>query len=126
MSPDFPVSHAWQKNLRGTMNAFVSALDPACSRMIFSSYLGGEGSDTASSITHDRNGLLYITGKTGSAQFPVVYPVQGSYRGDDDVFLTILSADTPEFRIANMHIPALHLPGPAGADGREREYAVLP
>jgi hypothetical protein len=93
MSPDFPVSHAWQKNLKGTMNAFVAGLDPACNHTIYSSYLGGEGSDLGASITHDRNGLLYITGTTSSKQFPVVRPFDKDFHGDDDAFLTIISPD---------------------------------
>ncbi|MGB9175698.1 MAG: SBBP repeat-containing protein [Methanoregula sp.] len=109
MSPDFPVSHAWQKNLNGTMNVFVAGLNPACSRTIFSSYLGGEGSDTGASIAHDKDGLLYITGTTGSEQFPVIRPVQSQYHGDDDAFLTILSPGGVSHRIANMNLPVIPL-----------------
>jgi hypothetical protein len=111
MSLDFPISHAWQKNLNGTMNAFVTGLDPACSHTIFSSYLGGEGSDTGASITHDKDGLLYITGTTGSEQFPVIRAVQSQYRGDDDAFLTILSTNGVTYRIANMNLPVIPLFG---------------
>jgi hypothetical protein len=109
MSSDFPLFNAWQKNLSGSMNAFVSGVDPSCSHLIFSSYLGGEGSDLGASIMHDNNNLLYITGTTGSAQFPVVHPNKENYRGDDDAFLAIISPDgsrvqgksTPEIPSSN-------------------------
>jgi len=105
MSQNFPVRRSWQQTLKGSMNAFVTGIDPSCNRLIFSSYLGGDGTDHGNSITHDSKNLLYITGTTGSEEFPVIHPVQGTYGGDDDAFLTIVSPDSVSFRNPVVIIP---------------------
>jgi hypothetical protein len=93
MSENFPVACSWQQRLKGPMNAFVTGLDPSYARLTFSSYLGGEGSDRSAAIIHDTHNLLYVTGTTGSDQFPVLNPIGGTYKGDDDAFLAIISPD---------------------------------
>ena len=40
--------------------------------MIFSTYLGGTGSDLASAIAVDAAGNSYVTGAAGSANFPTI------------------------------------------------------
>ncbi len=70
-SPDFPVRNALQRSLRGKSNAFVARLEPSGSELIFSTYLGGSGTDQASDIALDTAGNLCITGVTNSKNFPV-------------------------------------------------------
>ena len=47
----------------------------------YSTYLGGSGGDEAASITVDGAGDVYITGRTGSLDFPLLNPSQPSHNG---------------------------------------------
>ena len=71
-STDFPVtSGVVQTALAGTSNAFVTGLNPAGTDLIYSTYLGGSGSDSARAVALDSNGFVYIAGDTTSGNFPV-------------------------------------------------------
>ncbi|HWO39433.1 MAG TPA: SBBP repeat-containing protein, partial [Candidatus Acidoferrum sp.] len=54
--------------------AFVSELNPAGTQLLFSTYLGGSGEtgtgDAALAIAVDGSGAVYVTGFTGSSDFP--------------------------------------------------------
>jgi hypothetical protein len=57
----------------------------------FSSYLGGSGDDIAYAVAVDGQGDAYITGRTGSSDFPTAQPLQPALPYDDclgDVFVT--------------------------------------
>jgi len=51
--------------------AFVSLLNTATGTLQYSTFLGGTASDTGYSIASDSAGLAYVTGQTGSADFPI-------------------------------------------------------
>jgi hypothetical protein len=51
-------------------DAFVTKLDPTGTQMIYSTYLGGSASDGATGISVDSSGYAYVTGATGSTDFP--------------------------------------------------------
>lgn len=73
-------------------DVFVSKLNSTGSALIFSTYLGGDSDDEATSIQLDGNNRLYITGTTSSTDFPTtggVYDI--TYNGWDDVFVTRLN-----------------------------------
>ena len=71
-STNFPVSlTAYQANPEtgslGTQHAFVTKLDPLGATLLYSSYLSGNGNDTATGMTIDNNSNLYVTGTTTSS-----------------------------------------------------------
>ena len=69
----FPVTpDAFQKELTNTgfSDAFLTKLNPTGSALIYSSFLGGSGDDVATTIAIDQAGDAYLTGWTGSADFP--------------------------------------------------------
>jgi uncharacterized protein (TIGR03437 family) len=69
-SPDFPVSSsAVQKTLAGTQNAFVAKLDPA-GNVVYSTYLGGSGTEISDAVQIDFAGKIYVAGSTTSPDFP--------------------------------------------------------
>jgi uncharacterized protein (TIGR03437 family) len=69
-SADFPVSDgALQARLLGLQNAFVAELN-ASGEVIFSTYLGGSGSDIAYGVQIDGTGNVYAGGSTTSIRFP--------------------------------------------------------
>ena len=79
LAPDFPTTAgAFQTTNNGGgnyYNAFVTELDPTGSYLIYSTYLGGSGGafggDSGAGIAVDASGDAYVTGVTGSANFPV-------------------------------------------------------
>jgi hypothetical protein len=68
---------------------FPLIIDPA---LVYSTYLGGDGSDTAKDIYYDSN-YAYICGYTASTDFPTVSAYDSSYNTNTDVFVSKFSAD---------------------------------
>ncbi len=74
-STDFPTtSNAYQTapaaGSTGTTHVFVSELNTTATNLTFSSYLSGNGTDTASGMTIDAQGYIYVTGTTTSSDTP--------------------------------------------------------
>ena len=79
-SLDFPVTNgAFQNSLDpvicqpgGTYcsDGFFTELNASGSALIYSTYLGGSGDDTATAIAIDGSGNAYITGQAGAPDFP--------------------------------------------------------
>ena len=92
---DFPTANAAQGDLRGTWDAFVTKLSSAGDALVFSTFLGGfdeEYVDQGRAIALDPSGTVYVTGFTGSVQFPVLNAYQSTYGGQVDAFVAELSA----------------------------------
>ena len=60
--------------------------------LVFSTYLGGSGTDEGHGIVVDGRGQVYVTGETGSADFPTVNPFQTTLDGGD-AYIAKLTAD---------------------------------
>ncbi len=90
-SVNFPTKAPIQGSSAGSFDAFVTKLDPTGSTLIFSTYLGGSGSDIARGIAVDGAGAVYVTGSTISTDFPTQAPFQGSNAGANDAFVTKLN-----------------------------------
>jgi len=65
-------------------------IDPVLS---YSSYLGASGGSAGEAIAVDDAGNIYVTGATGSNNFPTASAMQSIFQGSNDVFLTKLSPD---------------------------------
>jgi hypothetical protein len=73
-------------------DAFVAKLNPAGSALVYSTYLGGTSGDQAIGIAVDADGNAYVTGITGSANFPTTSGVfQTALSGSSDAFVTKLN-----------------------------------
>ena len=107
---NFPVISAYQNSLRGQQNAFVTKLSPSGS-LIYSTYLGGNGSDAAAGIAVDAANNAYITGGTTSTTFPTAAPLQAASGGSQDAFVTKLGPS------GNALIYSTYLGGSGGASG---------
>jgi Beta-propeller repeat len=96
-SSDFPVTgSAFQKTLGGTgaSNAYVTKLDPTGSTLVYSTYIGGTGTDNGLNIALDGSKNAYITGSTTSTNFPITSGApQTTLGGGKDAFVTELKAD---------------------------------
>jgi len=74
-SPDFPIQSALQERCSGTSekcsaDAFISVVDTKNRILLFSTYLGGSGTDVGESVAVDEQGSVYVGGWTHSHDFP--------------------------------------------------------
>jgi hypothetical protein len=91
-STDFPTANAIQTTKQGTFDAFVTKLNAAGNAYVYSTYLGGSAEDQGYAIAVDPSGNSYLTGLAFSADFPTVNPIQATYGGSGDAFVTKLNA----------------------------------
>ncbi|MBF0316602.1 MAG: SBBP repeat-containing protein [Nitrospirae bacterium] len=93
-STDLPVNNAYQSDIAGYNDAFVTKFSTSGTYIPYSTYLGGTAEDEATSIAVDSNGSAYITGFTSSTNFPTTSgPFQAVHGGGTyDAFVTKLSA----------------------------------
>ncbi len=70
-SAGFPVTAPSQATHGGSGDAFVAKVNAAGTARIFSTYLGGSGSDAGNGIALDVSGNVYVVGETLSTNFPV-------------------------------------------------------
>ena len=103
-SSNFPTVNAFQSKLACTntfyynANAFIAKIGPGGSNLVFSTYFGGTNFDEGKGIAVDTNGYIYVTGFTGSTNFPTTnYVLQ--MIGNDMVDGHILNRDTNQNRI---------------------------
>lgn len=68
-SSNFPTVNGFQGNATGT-HVFLSKLDAAAGALIYSTYLAGDGTDTATGLAVDVKDKAYVTGVTTSTNFP--------------------------------------------------------
>jgi uncharacterized repeat protein (TIGR01451 family) len=89
LSTNFPTKNAFQSSLKGsgTYDAFVSKLNAAGSALVYSTYLGGNGSDYGGGIAIDSAGKAYVIGSTTSTNLPTKNAWQATLRGSLDVFV---------------------------------------
>jgi len=90
-SSDFPIQNALQPELSGSLDAFVTKLNPAGGALVFSTFLGGSSIDEGNAIRVS-NGAPCIAGYTASLDYPVVNPVQAANAGSYDAVLSCLNA----------------------------------
>jgi hypothetical protein len=99
-SSNFPTASPLQAALRGLSDAFVTKFNATGSSLVYSTYLGGSSDDQASGIAVDSSGSAYLTGDTGSPDFPTTPGAFDTSCGTDgncnggvaDAFVTKLNA----------------------------------
>jgi hypothetical protein len=78
----------------GVGGGFVTKLNTDGSALVYSTYLGGtNGPNGAYAIAVDSSGDAYVTGGTGSTDFPTANAIQGTDHGNHDAFVTELTPD---------------------------------
>jgi len=93
-SIDFPTSAgAFQPAVAGSYDAFAVKLYPNAIGVVYSTLLGGSGSDAATAIAVASAGDIWLGGYTNSMNFPLAAPWQPTIQGGFDGFLAHLSAD---------------------------------
>lgn len=89
-STNFPTASPLDASLGGTSDVFVMKLAQDGHTLIYSTYLGGSGSDGGSAIAIDSSGNAFITGSASSG-FPTVAPLQSRIGGGTDAFIAKLN-----------------------------------
>jgi plastocyanin len=91
-STDFPTANPLQAVYGGNADAFVAKLNASGSALVYSTYLGGSGSDYGQGIAVDASGNAFVTGSTGSANFPTANALQAANAGGSDAFVVKVNA----------------------------------
>jgi len=92
-SSDLPTTqNAYNSTLNGLVDMFILKLSGSNGSLLYSSYVGGSGVESALSIDFDGGGNVWATGLTDSGDFPMspssLYP---AYNGSFDAVLFQLS-----------------------------------
>jgi hypothetical protein len=82
-SANFPITTgAYQQSKNTGDDAFVIKLNSTGSSLVFSTFIGGNGNEFGNSITTDADNNVYITGYTGSSDFPTINAIQTTNPGN--------------------------------------------
>jgi len=92
-SPDFPVKNPLQPDLHG-QDGFIAKINPAGTQLVYSTFIGGYGNQSAAGVAADANGNAYVTGWTASSDFPLAQAIQplGGNGWAGDAFVLKLNA----------------------------------
>ena len=122
-STDFPVLLAVSNTFGGTQNAFVTKLSAAGSSLVYSTYLGGSGRDSAMAVAVDSSNIAYIAGQTTSTNFPVVGGLQATNAGSSDAFVATMPI--PRHRRSPRHRRRCHRGAPSPSALRVAAVPVI-
>ncbi len=86
-SSDFPTVNPLLSGYGGATDCFVVRLSAAGNALNYSTYIGGEDTDTGRCITVADNDLVYMTGYTSSNQFPIFNAFEPDPQGSSDCFV---------------------------------------
>jgi hypothetical protein len=81
-------SGVFQTSSGGGTDAFVAKINPGATTLIYSSYLGGSGTDQGNGIGVDAQGFATVVGSTTSTNFPTSNAYQPANAGGTDAFVT--------------------------------------
>ncbi len=92
-STNFPTKNPFQSTNKSPQmgDAFVTKVN-ALGEVVYSTYLGGDYTEEGSGIAVDASGNVYVTGFTGSPNFPTANAFQPTRGGGFDVFITKLNS----------------------------------
>src|SRR5581483_4011162 len=90
LAANFPTTAgAYQVSRSGTQHAFISKLNPNLTTLLASTYLGGSSFDQVNFLILKSSGDIYVTGATGSTNFPTTLDAYQTSSGS--VFISQLS-----------------------------------
>ena len=94
-SDDFPVAGAAQEEFAGgavfSQDAFVAKISSSGTQLLYSTYLGGSGTEVGNSIAVGPDGSAYVAGETDSSDLPLAAASQAFNAGGIDGFVAKLS-----------------------------------
>jgi hypothetical protein len=90
-SSNFPTVNPFQAAKGAQQDAFVAKINPGGTAWVYATYLGGNAVDEGYGIAADASGNAYVTGYTGSTNFPLQSPYRSSNAASVDAFVTKLN-----------------------------------
>ncbi len=99
-SHDFPLVNPMFP--RDQRSAFLVHVNSAGSGLLHASTLGGALDDEAHAVALDGQGALFLTGYTGSDDFPLVRPLQAVHGGAADVFVAQVDLSGPTLAFSTL------------------------
>ena len=78
---------AYQPTRAGDTDAILTKINAAGSALLYSTYLGGSGTDRGSGVVIDPSGNAYVAGFTGANDFPTDNAFQPGFGGSFDAFV---------------------------------------
>ncbi len=92
-SLDFPTTAgAFDRTSNGDFDATLTKVNSSGSGLVYSTYLGGAGSDTGAGLVVNDAGEAYVSGGTGSLNFPTTAGALSTPPDGSDVFVTKFNA----------------------------------
>jgi hypothetical protein len=110
-SSDFPtVVGAYDLSFNGSSDVFVVKVNPSATALTYSTFLGGIGYDNSYGSMSDSSGSAFVTGSTGSTDFPTTSGVFS--RNYNDLFVSRLQIDNPSVQFGSNNYEITEI-GPA-------------
>ena len=117
-SSAFPTTgNAYQGNRGGDTDAYLTKINATGSALLYSTYLGGTGTDRGSGVAIDGNGNAFIAGFAGSADFPTENAFQNNFGGSFDAFVA-------QFDTKLSGLNSLVLCSYLGGQGDDKAYGI--
>ncbi len=111
LSTDFPTANPFQPACgggcaNGGSDVFIAALNPSGSVLLYSTYFGGSGNDSAYGIALDSSGNAYVTGSTTSTD---LVTTSGAFArslggGFDAIVAKISPANAPGVSLSSLNL----------------------
>ena len=95
-SNNFPTENAFQIEIQGRCDVFITKITNDGTEKIFSTYLGGEALDQGHAISVDGEDNVIVVGDTMSAEYPCTVDPISNHTGQNEAFITKLSKDGRE------------------------------
>ena len=96
----------------GDHDAFISKLNSSLTTLLASTYLGGSDNDYIGSLAIDSGGNIYVTGYTGSSNFPTTASAYDTSYNYYDAFVSKLNGNLTSL------LASTYLGGSSGDSGR--------
>ncbi|HEX4593819.1 MAG TPA: SBBP repeat-containing protein [Bryobacteraceae bacterium] len=96
-SSDFPTAGSAAGNTPpGGEDLFLAKIDPRTGQVVYAGFFGGSGNDSFGGMAVDSRGYVYLTGTTGSSNFPNANGAKTTLSGATDAFVMQLDLfETP-------------------------------
>jgi hypothetical protein len=93
-SIDFPVQGAFQANLAGSADVFITKIDSTGGSLDWSTYLGGSNDDYPYGLALGPGAAVFVVGETNSTNFPMLNSVDSTLQGTE-FFITRIDNSNP-------------------------------
>ncbi|UYP44957.1 hypothetical protein NEF87_001242 [Candidatus Lokiarchaeum ossiferum] len=95
-STNFPTKKAFQDEIAGSYDIFVTKISSTGMRKIFSTFLGGNNIDQGHAISVDKDDNIVVVGSTKSSDFPITIESLANLTGKTEAFIVKLSKSGKE------------------------------